>query len=302
MKVLRTPDSQFNDLQDYPFDPHYVELERGSAQGLRMHYVDEGPADGQVVLMLHGEPSWSYLYRFMIPLCAQAGHRVIAPDLIGFGKSDKPTAIDDYSYQRHMDWMLEFIEQLDLQQITLVCQDWGSLIGLRLAAEQSPRFARIVVGNGMLPTGDQTMPLAFSAWKTFALHTPIFPVATILQGATTSWLNKAVRRAYAAPFPSGKYKAGARAFPKLVPVNPDDPAAPANRQAWTQLEQWHKPFLTAFSDGDPVTRGGDKFMRRRIPGSQGQKHVTLSGGHFLQEDSGPEFAAVINAFIADNPL
>lgn len=298
MKVLRTPESRFEGLLDYPFSAQYVEL---SDAALRMHYVDEGPKDGAVILMLHGEPSWSYLYRYMIPVCTQAGYRVIAPDLIGFGKSDKPAAVSDYSYQSHMDWMQEFIEQLDLQEITLVCQDWGSLLGLRLAAEQQQRFARIAVGNGMLPTGDQAMPLAFKAWKAFALHSPWFPISRIVEGGSAKKFDKQLHGAYNAPFPDASFKAGARAFPKLVPTTPNDPATAANRRAWKILEQWKKPFLTTFSSGDPITRGGDVYMQKRIPGSQGQKHTTLRGGHFLQEDSGAEFARCINQFIQDNP-
>lgn len=298
VKVLRTPEARFEGLPDYPFSSQYVEL---SEHSLRMHYVDEGPKDGEIILMLHGEPSWSYLYRFMIPVCAQAGYRVIAPDLIGFGKSDKPADIADYSYQKHMDWMQEFVEVLDLQSITLVCQDWGSLIGLRLAAEQQQRFARIVVGNGMLPTGDQQMPLVFKAWKTFASYSPWFPISRIVDIGSAKKFDKQLHRAYNAPFPKASYKAGARAFPKLVPVTPNDPAAAANRRAWEVLGQWQKPFLTAFSSGDPVTRGGDKYMCERIPGSQAQQHTTLRGGHFLQEDSGAEFARCVNQFIQDNP-
>ena len=296
MKILRTPESRFSDLKDYPFAPQYLELRNG----LRLHYVDQGPEDAAPVLMMHGEPSWSYLYRFMIPVCAQH-HRVIAPDLIGFGKSDKPAAVSDYSYQSHMDWMTEFIETLDLRDITLVCQDWGSLIGLRLAAEQEQRFARIVVGNGMLVTGRQAMPRVFKIWQAFARWSPWFPISKIIDSGTFKTLDTEERRAYDAPFPSRAYKAGARAFPRLVPTSPKDPASEACDAAWKVLEQWHKPFLTTFSNGDPITRGGDKFMQKRIPGTQGQKHQTLKGGHFLQEDAGPEFAEAVNALIAETP-
>lgn len=293
MSVIRTPDTRFANLPDYPFAPQYVDVGGAAAPGLRMHYVDEGPRDGRVVLMLHGEPTWSYLYRHMIPPVVAAGHRVIAPDLIGFGKSDKLTDINAYSYQAHMDWLHALIVALDLQQITLVCQDWGSLLGLRLAAEMSDRFAAIVVGNGMLPTGDQPVPPAFKIWKNFALHSPWFPIGRIVNSGCFRTLTAAERHAYDAPFPSAKYKAGARAFPRLVPVSPSDPATPANRAAWGVLEQWQKPFLTAFSNGDPITRGGDRYMQKRIPGAQGQPHVTLRGGHFLQEDSPEEFARAI---------
>ncbi|MAX56296.1 MAG: haloalkane dehalogenase [Alcanivoracaceae bacterium] len=296
MEYLRTPDDRFERLLDYPFVPHYVDV-----GGLRMHYVDEGPADAPPVLMLHGEPTWSYLYRHMIPVCAAAGHRVIAPDLIGFGKSDKPTRIDDYSYQSHMDWMLSLLDQLALTRITLVCQDWGSLLGLRLAAENPDRFRAIVVGNGMLPTGDQTVPAAFQLWKNFAIYSPVFPVSRIIDAASFRKLGPDEKRAYEAPFPNRKYKAGARAFPKLVPVTPNDPATRANRTAWESLKQWRKPFLTTFSNGDPITRGGDKYMQEQVPGAKGQPHQTLTGGHFLQEDSPVAFAQAVNQLIATLP-
>lgn len=295
MDYLRTPESCFDRLADYPFEPHYFEV---GPNGMRMHYLDEGTAQADPVLMLHGEPSWSYLYRHMIPVVEAAGHRVIAPDLIGFGKSDKPTSLTDYSYQAHMDWMRAFVEGLDLNNITLVCQDWGSLIGLRLAAEQSHRFKAIVVGNGMLPTGDQKVPAAFQLWKNFALYSPWFPIARIINSGTFKTLGPEERKAYDAPFPSSKYKAGARAFPRLVPVTPNDPASEANRAAWKTLEQWQKPFLTTFSNGDPITRGGDAYLQERIPGAKGMPHITLTGGHFLQEDSPVAFARAINGLLA----
>lgn len=292
MPVIRTPDSCFARLPDYPFSPHYAEV----APGLRMHYVDEGPRDGRVVLMLHGEPSWSFLYRHMIPPVVAAGCRVIAPDLIGFGKSDKLTDIGGYSFQSHMDWLTALVTQLDLRDMTVVGQDWGSLLGLRLAAEQEPRCAAVIIGNGMLPTGDQPVPAAFKVWKHFALHSPWFPIGRIVAAGVRRKLSAAERAAYDAPFPSARHKAGARAFPRLVPVTPNDPASPANRRAWTVLEQWRKPFLTAFSSGDPITRGGDRYLQKRIPGAQGMPHTTLRGGHFLQEDSPREFAmAVLDA-------
>ncbi len=291
---IRTPESRFERLPNYPFEAHYEDI-----QGLRMHYVDEGPQDADPVLMLHGEPSWSFLYRHMIPVCAAAGHRVIAPDLIGFGKSDKPTKVSDYSYQSHMNWLQTFIDQLNLTNITLVCQDWGSLLGLRLAAENESRFKAIVVGNGMLPTGEQKPPAAFKLWKAFALNSPWFPIARVIEFGSFKSLSKDERRAYDAPFPSGKYKAGTRVFPALVPVSTDDPASEANKAAWKVLENWHKPFLTTFSNGDPITRGGDKYMQARIPGAKNQNHLTLKGGHFLQEDSGTEFANAVNSLLSD---
>lgn len=289
MSVIRTPDERFANLPDYPFPPHYVEVE----PGLRMHYVDAGPRDGKVVLMLHGEPSWSYLYRHMIPIVVAAGHRVIAPDLIGFGKSDKLTDINAYSYQTHMGWLAALLTRLDLRDVTLVGQDWGALLGLRLAAEHADRFAAIVIGNGMLPTGDGKVPPAFKIWKNFALHSPWFPIGRIVNSGCFRTLTADERRAYDAPFPSAKYKAGARAFPRLVPVTPTDPATVANRAAWEVLATWEKPFLTTFSNGDPITRGGDKYMQKRIPGAKGMPHVTLRGGHFLQEDAPEEFAEAV---------
>lgn len=292
-EFLRTPENRFERLPNYSFSPNYVQVD-----DLRMHYVDEGPSTADPILMLHGEPSWSYLYRYMIPVCVAAGHRVIAPDLIGFGKSDKPTSVDAYSYQAHMDWMQTFIDKLDLNNITLVCQDWGSLIGLRLAAENASRFKAIAIGNGMLPTGEEPVPKAFKLWRAFALHSPWFPIGRIINSGTFKTLSKDELRAYDAPFPSKKYKAGTRAFPALVPTSPDNPATEANKAAWEILEKWDKPFLTTFSNGDPITRGGDKYMQKRIPGAKGQNHITLKGGHFLQEDSGAEFAQAVNQMLA----
>ncbi|MEX0603659.1 MAG: haloalkane dehalogenase [Marinobacter sp.] len=290
MRILRTDDSRFAGLADYPFDPNYLEVQ----PELRMHFVDEGPRQSDPVLMLHGEPSWSYLYRHMIPRVAGAGHRVLAPDLIGFGKSDKPSDVSDYSYERHMTWLTEWLTQLNLTNITLVCQNWGSLLGLRLAAEHPERFQCIIVGNGMLPTGETPVPAAFTLWKAFATYSPWFPVSRIVQLGTGRTLTAAEMAAYDAPFPSADFKAGARAFPKLVPVSLEDPASLANRAAWQALAKWKKPFITCFSSGDPITRGGDRYMQRRIPGAHGQPHITLRGGHFLQEDSPEDFARIIN--------
>ena len=280
MQTLRTPDSCFENLPDYDFRANYVEIE-----GIRMHFVDEGPKDGAVVLLLHGEPSWSYLYRFMIPPLRDAGFRVIAPDLIGFGRSDKPVNKSDYSFADHVSWMKAFIEELQLSDITLFCQDWGSLIGLRVAAENERCFARIALGNGGLPTGDQAMPKAFRIWQKFARFSPWFPVGKIIQKGTVTTLTDDTVAAYDAPFPSAKFKAGARAFPQLVPTKPDDPASDANRAAWAIFERWEKPFLTTFSNRDPITRGGEIPWQERVPGARNLEHVKIrNAGHFLQED------------------
>jgi len=293
MHCLRTPDARFVDLPRYDFTPKYLEVD-----GLRMHYVDEGPKDGAVVLLLHGEPSWSYLYRHMIPPLRDAGFRTIAPDLIGFGKSDKPTQKSDYSYSGHVAWMTAFVESLDLSEVTLFCQDWGSLIGLRVAAENERRFRRIALGNGGMPTGDQEMPLAFKAWQSFARFSPWFPIGKLIQKATVTDLPDNVVRAYDAPFPSAKYKAGARAFPMLVPTTPLDPASEANRTAWEVFKRWDKPFLTTFSNRDPITRGGEKVWQGTVPGARNCAHVKIrNAGHFLQEDKGPELAEALIRFI-----
>ncbi len=286
MESVRTPDERFENLPDFPFAPNYVTLR----DGLRMHHVDEGPRDAAPVLMLHGEPSWSYLYRWMIPVFAGAGLRAVAPDLLGFGRSDKPTSVADYSYQRHVDWLAEWLEATDLRDITLVCQDWGSLLGLRLAAEHGDRFSRIVVANGFLPTAERGVPLAFKAWRAFASYSPVFPIGRIVATGTKRKLRADEIAAYDAPFPSTRHKAGARAFPKLVPITPEDPAVPANREAWRVLGEWEKPFLTLFGAGDPILGRADRPLQEHVPGASGQPHARLEGSHFVQEDAGAEIA------------
>ena len=296
MQAIRTPNGRFVDLHGYDFAPHYVEID-----GLRMHYLDEGSADAAPILLLHGEPSWSYLYRKMIPPLAAAGHRVIAPDLIGFGKSDKPVSRGDYSYAGHVDWMRQFTEALDLDDITLFCHDWGSLIGLRVAAENERRFARIALGNGFLPTGDEEFPRAFKIWRAFARWSPWFPIGRIIQSGTINELSREEMAAYDAPFPSAKYKAGARAFPRLVPTTPDNPASDANRRAWDVFRRWEKPFLTTFSNRDPLTRGGDRPFQKQVPGANDLEHVKIrNAGHFLQEDKGEELAEALIRFVAES--
>lgn len=300
MRILRTPDDRFDDLSGYPFAPHYAEVADSEGGRLRMHYVDEGPPDARPVLLLHGEPSWSYLYRRMIPPLVAAGHRCVAPDLVGFGRSDKPAERSDYTYARHVEWLRELLfDRLDLRGITLVCQDWGGLLGLRLVAEHEDRFDRVVAANTFLPTGDSFLGNAFLAWRKYSQEVPVFSCSRILQGATSTELPEDVLRAYDAPFPDESYKSGARQFPTLVPADTDNPATEANRRAWKVLERWTKPFLTAFSDNDPVTAGGDALFQSRIPGCKGQPHTTIAGGgHFLQEDKGEELAEVTARFIA----
>ena len=299
MKALRTPDECFATLADYPFAPQYTMIDDTEGGSLRLHHIDEGPREAAPILCLHGEPSWSYLYRKMIPVFTEAGHRVVAPDLIGFGKSDKPVERSDYTYQRHVDWMSDWLVQMDLRAITLVCQDWGGLIGLRLVADFPDRFARIVVANTALPTGDQPMGEAFEAWRAYSQTVPDFNAGRIVYGGTSQKLSQAEIDAYNAPYPDDRFKAGARQFPTLVPSTPDDPAAPANRAAWAVLRGLEIPVLTAFGADDKIMAGTDRVFQRQMPGAAGQPHVVLPGaGHFLQEDVGPELAALTNAFIA----
>jgi haloalkane dehalogenase len=289
---LRTPEKRFAGLAEFPYDPAYTTVD-----GLRIAHVEDGPGQGRPILMLHGEPTWSYLYRKMIPVLSAAGCRALAPDLVGFGRSDKLPGVGDYSYARHVAWMRGWIEALDLGELTLVCQDWGSLIGLRLVAEIPERFARVVVANGFLPTADRPVPRAFHIWRAFARYTPVFPVGRIVATGCARPLPEDARTAYDAPFPRERYKAAARAFPRLVPTEPDDPAVPANRQAWEALGRWQKPFLTAFGDRDPIFRGADRALQEHVPGARGQTHTTFrKAGHFLQEDVGEELAAVVAKF------
>lgn len=301
MNALRTPDERFGALPDYPFAPNYLDVPSGDSTGtdtLRVHYVDEGPDDGSPVLLMHGEPSWSFLYRRMIPIITAAGFRAVAPDLVGFGRSDKPSARADYTYQRHVDWMRSVLTQLDLGDATLVGQDWGGLIGLRLVAEHPERFARVVAANTFLPTGDRNPGDAFLAWQKFSQETPEFPVGRIVNGGCATDLADDVIAAYDAPFPDETYKEGARQFPLLVPTSPDDPASDANRKAWAVLREWDKPFLCAFSDRDPITAGADRVLRDDIPGAKDQAHTVIEGGgHFLQEGRGEQLAEVVTEFM-----
>jgi len=304
VETLRTPDDRFTDLPEFPFEPRYAEVPNQAGDGqsgtIRVHYVDEGDPSAAPVLLLHGEPSWSYLYRHMIPPLVDAGHRVVVPDQVGFGRSDKPTQTDDYSYARHVVWMSSLVfDVLDLGDITFFGQDWGGLIGLRLVTAQPDRFARVAVGNTGLPTGRGQPSEAFLRWQQFSQTTPVFPVGDIINAATTTDLAPEVIAAYDAPFPDDAHKAGARIWPSHVPTSPDDPEAPANREAWEVLQRFDKPFLCCFSDSDPVTAGGDRPFLALVPGTEGQPHTTIEGaGHFLQEDAGPELARILVDFIA----
>jgi haloalkane dehalogenase len=290
MDVLRTPDSRFDNLEGYPFVANYIHVAANDDQPLRMHFLDEGPIDGPPIVLLHGEPTWSYLYRTMIPPLADAGTRVLAPDLIGFGRSDKPSRVEDYSYQRHVEWVTSWFEQLRLKEVTLFVQDWGSLIGLRIAAEQGDRIARVAVANGFLPAGQRRPSRAFFAWRAFARYSPVLPAGRLVAAGTVRRVPPKVRAGYDAPFPDKTYQAGARAFPQLVPATPDDPAIPANKAAWDALGRWEKPFLAIFGARDPLLGQADRPLIRHIPGAAGQPHARINAGHFIQEDAGPELA------------
>ncbi|GAA0308171.1 haloalkane dehalogenase [Sphingomonas oligophenolica] len=301
MLVLRTPDERFAALADYPFAPHYLTITDADGTDLRIHYIDEGPRDAPPVLLMHGEPSWSYLYRKFVPALVAKGHRVIAPDLIGFGKSDKPAARTDYSYERHVAWMRDWLTALDLRHITLFCQDWGGLIGLRLVAAFPDRFARLVVANTGLPTGTGFSE-GFNAWLAFSQNVPQFPAGGIVKGGVVRDLTPAEIAAYDAPFPDERYKEGARQFPTLVPITPEHASVAENKAAWAVLETFDKPVLTAFSDSDAITRGGEKAFIDRVPGASGQPHVIIrQAGHFLQEDKPEELCALIDSFISAEP-
>ena len=299
MEILRTPEERFAGLPDYPFEPHYAEIPDGEGGTLRVHYLDEGPAEVAPILLLHGEPSWSYLYRHMIPPLVAAGHRVVVPDQVGFGRSDKPADMSDYTYASHIAWMSSLVfDHLDLSDITFFGQDWGGLIGLRLVTAEPDRFAGIVVSNTGLPTGDPAPGEAFMAWQKFSQESPVFPIGQLIDRASGRDLSAAEIAAYDAPFPDDSYKAGARIWPSLVVTTPEGPEAAENREAWQILTQWDKPLLCCFSDGDPVTKGGERPFMKLVPGAKGQPHRTLPGGHFLQEDCGQELAALIDDLVA----
>ena len=299
METLRTPDARFAGLPDFDHPPQYAAVPDGEGGSLRMAYVEAGPADGPVVLCLHGEPSWSFLYRKMIPVLAAGGLRVVAPDLVGFGRSDKPARIEDHSYARQVEWVrcLAF-DRLDLRAVTLVGQDWGGLIGFRLAAEHPGRIARLVTANTGLPTGDQPMPEVWWQFRRVVERADALDVARLVQAGCRTELTPEVRAGYEAPFPDRRYQAGPRAMPLLVPTAPDDPASAANRAAWAALTAATTPLLVAFSDGDPITDGMAPVLRTAFAGAHGRDHPVIAGaGHFVQEDAGEELARHVLAFV-----
>jgi haloalkane dehalogenase len=299
MDVLRTPDDRFDDVPDFDYEPQYAEVPDQAGGTLRMAYVRSGPADGPVVLLLHGEPSWSFLYRRVMPVLAAAGLCAIAPDLVGFGRSDKPANPADHSYARHVEWVRSLVfDALDLRDVTLVGQDWGGLLGLRLVTEQPDRFGRVVAANTGLPTGDADMPKVWWQFRHAVERATVLDVARFVQSGCRTTLAAPVLAAYDAPFPDESFKAGPRAMPGLVPTRPDDPASDANRAAWRVLTQSPMPFLVAFSDGDPITGPMAPILRTTIRGAAGFDHPTIAGaGHFLQEDAGPELGAAIVDFV-----
>ena len=299
MQTLRTPDERFDDVPDFPYAPRYCEVPDGEGGALRMAWVEDGPQDADPVLMLHGEPTWSYLYRKMIPVLVDAGHRVICPDLVGFGRSDKPARIEDHSYARHVEWMRALaFDELDLRNVTLVGQDWGGLIGLRLAAEHPERFTRLVVANTGLPNGEQPMAEIWWQFREAIATMPNLRVSLFVQGACEQEVSDEVLAGYDAPFPGDEYCAGPRAMPGLVPISPDDPAVPANKAAWAKLSVSPTPMLVAFSDGDPITGPMGVVFQREMRGAQGIEHPVIHGaGHFLQEDAGEELAHRIVEFL-----
>jgi haloalkane dehalogenase len=332
VKIVRTPDARFTDLPDYPFAPNYAEVSDGESGALRIHYLDEGPMDGEIVLCLHGQPTWSFLYRHMIPVFVDAGYRVVAPDFVGFGKSDKPTERSSYTYANHVAWMSAWLEGVDIQGANLFCQDWGGLIGLRLVAAYPERFARVVAANTGMPDGmgmppeaakpmrelyekipivaaaelfprfaDQSGPPGFFYWRKYCDESPDFNVGDVM-AVSGAEMAPEVRAAYEAPFAGPEHEAGAREFPSLVPIFPDDVEIPANKKAWERLAAFSRPFRTSFASDDPVTAGGDRVLQERIAGAKGVDHITIEGaGHFLQETRGPEVATAMIDFMRRFP-
>ena len=298
MKVLHTPADRFTDLPDFGYPPRYADV-----GDLRLAFVEAGPADGEPVLLLHGEPSWSFLYRKVMPVLADAGLHAIAADLVGFGRSDKPAETGDHSFARHVEWIRALaFDHLDLRDLTLVGQDWGGLIGLRLVAEHPDRFARVVAANTGLPTGDQPMPDVWLRFREVVRTADTLSVSRLVQSGCQTLLSPEVLAAYEAPFPAPAFAAAVRAMPDLVPTSPDDPATEANRAAWRQLAAWDKPFLVAFSDRDPITGSMAPMLKETVPGAAGIAHPVITGaGHFLQEDAGERLATAIVDFVRAYP-
>lgn len=299
MRLLRTPEDRFDGLPDFDYPARYADVEHVDAGVVRVGYVEAGPPEGPVVLLLHGEPSWSFLYRKMLPVLAEAGLRAIAPDLVGFGRSDKPADVADHTYARHVEWLRAFaFDALDLREVTLVGQDWGGLIGLRLVAEHPERFAAVVAANTGLPTGDEDMPEIWHLFRDAVEKAQVLDIARFVQSGCKGKLTEAECAAYDAPFPNETYKAGPRAMPGLLPITPDDPASAANRAAWTKLSTMDIPFLCAFSDGDPITAEMGPVLRATMRGAAGRDHPTITdAGHFLQEDGGRQLGEVVANFV-----
>jgi haloalkane dehalogenase len=300
--VLRTPDERFAHLDGFPYTPSYASVPHPGGGSLRMAYVDVDPSpDGSapVVVLLHGEPTWSYLYRSVIPVLTAHGLRAIAPDMVGFGRSDKPASVSDHTYRRHVRWMRTLlVDHLGLTGATMVGQDWGGLVGLRLAVEEPGLFTRLVVANTGLPTGDVSMPELWWAFRHAVESAPTLDIGRLVAAGCVRGLSDQARAGYDAPFPDEASKAGPRALPGLVPVAPDDPETPANRAAWAALEAWDAPVLVAFSDSDPITGGMAQVFLRHVPGCAEREHPTIeNAGHFLQEDAGPQLAEQVVAFV-----
>jgi haloalkane dehalogenase len=306
MDILRTPADRFEGLPDWPYSPVFTDVDAGDGSGarLRVAHYETGPADAaETILCMHGEPTWSYLYRKMAPGLVAAGHRVVMPDLVGFGASDKPAALADYTYERHVAWMSEWLTGNDLRGLTFFGQDWGGLIGLRLVTAHPDRFSRIIVSNTGLPVANREPSEAFRKWQKYSQAVPVFDVGSMVNSTSAQKLTAAEVAAYDAPYPDESFKAGARIFPSLYPDGDDHPSNIANAAAWKVLESWTKPALTCFGDSDPLTRGGDRPFRERIPGAAGQPHAIVEGGrHFIQEDKPAELVAIINGFVAGNPV
>lgn len=318
---MRTPDSRFEDLPGYPFEPHYLDVAADGLEPVRMHYVDEGPPDGPVALLLHGQPTWSYLYRTVVPGLVGRGIRVIAPDNIGFGRSDKPVRTTDYTFARHIEWMRSLVVGLDLRDVTLVAQDWGGPIGFSVLAAEPDRFAGVVAANTILHTADPALAgrLAWAVhgegesqvvleqglldYLLYTQRAPELRASDFVGAATTTALAAEVLAAYDAPFPDERHSAGLRQMTALLPLTRNDVGARIGRRTMRALGEFDRPFVTAYSDGDPATRGWETVFQERVPGARGQEHVTITGaGHFLQEDAGPRLAEVVAYTIETMPL